>query len=194
MKKLLLGSFLSLMVFTAANAQNIEIIPKAGISISKQDIKNVSGEKFKVGFQGGVGVNIFTGLGGLSIQPELNFVSKGTRFKTAGKSTDFDLNYLEIPVLAKYSFGPVYINAGPSIAMMLDKEAKFNRYYGTKPKRFELGMQMGAGLALPAGPGKFLVDARYVVGLSDIGKNLKAKNQGMTASIGYAFPLGSKSK
>lgn len=60
-------------------AQKLELIPKAGINISKQAIEGISGEKFKIGFQGGVGLNIHTGTDGFSIQPELNFVGKGTR-------------------------------------------------------------------------------------------------------------------
>ncbi|WP_409149863.1 porin family protein [Sphingobacterium sp. BS-2] len=193
MKKLLTA-----VVLTASfgaikvNAQSLEIIPKAGISVSSQMIKDVNGEKFKVGFQGGVGFNISTGKGGFSVQPELNFLSKGMAIKgTGAKKEKFNLNYLEIPVLAKYSFGPVYVNAGPAIGLKLGESKAIKKEYGAI-KKIDFGVQLGAGVALPAGPGKVIVDARYALGLSNISdvKGTEIKNRGFIASIGYAIPLG----
>lgn len=97
-------------------------------------------------------------------------------------------------MLAKYSFGPVYINAGPSIALMIDKESKFIQNYASQSKKFEFGIQMGAGVAIPLGVGKLIVDGRYALGLTEISKTANIKNRGIMASVGYAFPLGGKSK
>lgn len=191
MRKLLFVGLLSLGA-TTLKAQQLELIPKAGINIAKQAIDATNAEKIKVGFQGGVGLNIPTGAGGFSVQPEINFVGKGTKLEFAGRKTDLELNYLELPVLAKYSFGPVYINAGPSIALMIDKENKFIQNYGSAPTKFEFGVQMGAGIALPVGPGKIIVDGRYALGLTDVSKSAGIKNRGIMASLGYAIPLGGK--
>jgi len=174
----------------AKKESRFELIPKAGINISNQAIKGINGEKSKVGFQGGVGLNIHTGLGGFSVQPEVNYVSKGTKFKNSFGEQNYNFNYIEIPVLAKYSFGPVYVNAGPSIAFQMGKDNKVRAAYG-KTKSIDFGIQMGAGVAIPAGPGKLIIDGRYNLGFSDIvdGNNLTVKNRGIAVSLGYAIPL-----
>ena len=192
MKKLLSAIVVAMTFGTlTANAQSVEIIPKVGINLSNQAIKDINGEKSKLGFQGGVGFNFATGKGGFSIQPELNFVNKGMAMKTtANKKENFNMSYLELPVLAKYSLGPIYVNAGPSVGLRVGQNKLVKNELGTT-KKIDFGVQFGAGLALPAGPGKFIVDARYSLGLSNIsnvnGTNIK--NRGFMASIGYAIPL-----
>jgi hypothetical protein len=168
----------------------IELIPKAGINIANQSIKNVNGEKSKVSFQAGLGVNIQTGIKNFSIQPEVNFISKGTKFKNSFGNETYNFNYIEVPVLAKYSFGPVYVNAGPSIGFLMGKSDKIKAAYG-KTKTIDFGVQMGAGIAIPAGPGKMIIDGRYNLGLSNISdeKGVDVKNRGFAVSLGYAIPL-----
>jgi len=187
-KKLLLASALIGIGFFG-KAQQVEIIPKIGVNFSKQNIGNLDGEKMRTRIQGGVGVKFNTNIQNFSIQPELNYIGKGTRLKNGNIKTDLDLNYLELPVLAKYSFGPVYVNAGPSIGLLMDKESKVIKNYGEKLKKLDFGLQMGAGVAVPLGIGKVIVDARYNLGLSDLGKQTSIKNRGIMASIGYAIPL-----
>ncbi|MBP2617402.1 porin family protein [Chryseobacterium jejuense] len=168
----------------------IELIPKAGINIANQSIKNVNGEKSKTSFQAGLGVNIQTGIKNFSVQPEVNFISKGTKFKNSLGSETYNFNYIEVPVLAKYSFGPVYVNAGPSIGILMGKNDKVKAAYG-KTKSIDFGLQMGAGVAIPAGPGKVIVDGRYNLGLNNISdeKGIDVKNRGFALSLGYAIPL-----
>lgn len=168
----------------------IELIPKAGINIASQSIKNVSGEKSKTSFQAGLGVNIQTGKKNFSIQPEVNFISKGTKFKNSFGTQTYNFNYIEIPILAKYSFGPLYVNAGPSIGFLMGKNDRIKEAYG-KTRSIDFGLQMGAGVAIPAGPGKLIVDGRYNLGLNNISdeKGTDVKNRGFAISLGYAIPL-----
>lgn len=193
MKKLLAALAIT---FTAGifnvQAQTVELIPKAGINLGKQAINQLTGEKSKLGFQGGLGFNIQAGNSGFSVQPEINFISKGVAFKTANnKKQNYNINYLEVPLLAKYSFGPVYVNAGPSLGLRLGESKLVNANYG-ELKKIDFGVQMGAGVAIPAGPGKFIIDGRYALGLRNISKvkGSEIKNRGLIASIGYAIPLG----
>ncbi|PWN68550.1 PorT family protein [Chryseobacterium phosphatilyticum] len=168
----------------------IELIPKAGINIATQSVKNLDGEKSKTSFQAGLGVNIQTGLSNFSIQPEVNFISKGAKIKNNFGNQTYNFNYIEIPVLAKYSFGPLYVNAGPSIGFLMGKNDKIKAAYG-KTKTVDFGLQMGAGVAIPAGPGKVIVDGRYNLGLTNISdeKGVNVKNRGFAISLGYAIPL-----
>ncbi|WP_407484223.1 porin family protein [Elizabethkingia meningoseptica] len=195
MKKILVLTAIALG-FAGMNAQQtntgtgVELIPRAGINIANQSIKNVSGEKSKVGFVGGVGVNIETGVKNFSIQPELNFISKGTKVKSNAITETYNFNYIEIPVLAKYSFGPLYVNAGPSIGFLAGKSDKVKAAYG-KTRSVDFGIQMGAGLAIPAGPGKLIIDGRYNLGLNNISNEngQSVKNRGVAITLGYAIPL-----
>jgi hypothetical protein len=187
MKKLLLVAGLLASVHFV-KAQNVELIPKAGLNFSKQAISNVDGEQSKTGFTAGLGVNFKVKGSALSIQPELNYVSAGTKIKN--DKNKYTLNYLELPVLVKYSFGPVYINAGPSIGMALGNKDKIEALYGAKVEKFNFGLQMGGGIAIPFGKGSFLIDGRYALGLTDVNKGpAKAKNRGFMATIGYAIPF-----
>lgn len=50
---------------------------------------------------------------------------------------------------------------------------------------------MGAGLAIPVGLGKVILDARYVLGLTNISdvKGANIENRGVVISAGYAIPF-----
>lgn len=187
MKKLLLAAGLLASV-QLVKAQDIQLIPKAGLSFSRQSISNVEGEKSKAGFTAGLGVNVNIKNSAFSIQPELNYVSAGTKIKN--DNNKYNLNYLELPVLVKYSFGPVYINAGPSIGLAVGGMNKMEAFYQAKIQKLNFGVQMGGGLAIPLGKGAVLVDARYSLGLTDVSKGpATVKNRGFIATLGYAIPL-----
>lgn len=187
---IVLGLGVQAQTTTPKKELGIELIPKAGINIANQSIKNVNGEKSKTSFQAGLGVNIQTGIKNFSVQPEVNFISKGTKFKNSPGNETYNFNYIEVPVLAKYSFGLAYVNAGPSIGFLMGKNDKVKAAYG-KTKSIDFGLQMGAGVAIPAGPGKVIVDGRYNLGLSNISdeKGVDVKNRGFAISLGYAIPL-----
>jgi len=189
MKKLVLAAVLALG-FTGANAQELQIIPKAGVNLSTQTINLTNGEKYKFGFQGGVGLNIPTGVKNFSVQPEINFVNKGTTVKIGSDKEKYNFNYLEVPVLAKYNFGMFYVNAGPSIGYLVGKDKKLDATYGDL-KKINFEVQMGGGVAIPAGPGKVIVDARYGLGLNNISDEAgtNVKNRSIQLSVGYAIKL-----
>lgn len=189
MKKLMLVSAFALCVI-GAKAQTVELIPKAGINIARQSISGIDGEKGKVGFQGGLGVNFQMANSNFSIQPELNFVSKGTKIKSGQLKSDLNVSYLELPLLAKYTFGPVYVNAGPSLGLRLGQNKVSEASYG-ELKRLDFGVQMGAGISVPLGLGKIILDGRYALGLSDVSDiaATKIKNKGVMISAGYAIPF-----
>lgn len=157
----------------------------------------------------------------LSFRPELNYIQKGF---TVSQSFDVDLigidmevgakartriNYVELPLLLKYSIGTdaakVYAIAGPSIAYAANAElnpvATFivdfnlpsipinldNNIYN----RWEISGVLGAGGEVKAGNGKVFADARYNLGFTNMLNNpivdLRIKNQGFNVSAGYAY-------
>jgi hypothetical protein len=103
------------------------------------------------------------------MQPELLFIQKGEQYQAGGVVTKAKLNYLELPVLAKISFGSEsvkgYVNAGPSLTLGLtgkqtveggpnagetdirfgDRAGEGRRYLDN---RFDFGLQLVGGPAL----------------------------------------------
>ncbi|MCB2409267.1 porin family protein [Hymenobacter lucidus] len=126
-------------------------------------------------------------LGPVSIQPELLYSLQGTERKSDLVNYRSKLHYLNLPVLAKVTIGPVYAEAGPQVGFLLkaredgvmevgqegngevqissNDRSSWNDY-----KKLDVGFAVGAGLNLPLG---FAVGARFNAGLSDI-NNVKS--------------------
>jgi hypothetical protein len=203
------------IVLLALSAQaQISLIPKAGITLSSISYDNEpDGQQSKVGFVGGVGVEIGIVENFFSVQPELLFIQKGENYDARGVETKATLNYLEVPVLAKVSFGSQvikgYVNAGPSLALGLTGNQKVEG--GEEPgetgirfgnpandgrryldSRFDFGLQFGGGVGVGLGPGSLLADVRYGLGLTDLSDATKSKNRNFAFTLGYAIPLSGK--
>jgi hypothetical protein len=125
--------FLSLSILMTAQAQIL--IPKVGVSYSKVKVEISQGMKPNIGLTFGVAYNHqITEM--FSLQPELNFIQKGFRQEVHenqdGTTMDgkgkFNVNYLELPILAKVLFGEgnvkFYLNAGPSLGIGLGGKYK----------------------------------------------------------------------
>ena len=122
-----------------------------------------------------------------------------------------DLNYLTLPVLAKLKFGnenvKVYFNAGPEVSYALNADLGIKGQLGLPfnflnipiPlntnwfEKFQAGAVFGAGLEFGLEKGKFLVNARYSVGMTDLLKvpvvNANVRNRGLSFNAGYAYSL-----
>ncbi len=198
-------------LFISANAQ-ITIIPKIGISVSKvayevpvvnidkDDLESVTGLVLGAGLEYKVN-DLF------SFQPELLYIQKGGRIDLGIVEGETKLNYLEIPLLAKFNFAvdPVklYLNAGPSLGFGIGGENKGNilGFGGSgdidfgdgddELKPVDVGLQVGGGVGYPLGQGTLLLDLRYGAGLSNLSnaEDFMFKNRTFTVAVGYAFSL-----
>ncbi len=147
--------------------------------------------------------------GFLSIQPELLYIQKGVGAKSGNTTADVHINYLELPVLVKISFGSEtikgYVNAGPSIGYALSGKTKIGSTtskitFDDTDNRTDFGLQFGGGVGFQAGPGSILLDLRYGYGLTNTSKtpsggnssDYKSQNRVVAVSVGYAIPLGGK--
>lgn len=157
-----------------------------------------------------------------SIQPEFLFIQKGVKssieetiFGETIKAEDaISLNYVEVPVLAKIDIlkgegTQFFIVAGPSFGYALSgkQKSKLTASGTTETStddiefgdddgfaRFDISAALGAGVSIPAGPGRFILDARYLFGLSNLfdedDEDFKVKNRGFGLTAGFAIPLG----
>ena len=188
--------------FSSAQAQAVRFGVRAGANLSNLagDLQNQDTFNNKFGFVGGVLVNL--GLGSdsfFSIQPEVLYSQKGWKNKpdninatilglgyTVNREGNVNLNYLDVPVLAKINAGGFIIEAGPQYSYLLSANNKTTTTTTLQPngtprtseatnktdvsnlRRSELGYVAGIGFQAENGVGLSL---RYNGSFNDFVKN-----------------------
>ena len=131
----------------------------------------------------------------------INVASLGFDLEKLQKSRKIKLDYVDVPVLARFS-SPVsggtsfHVFAGPSFSFRVSAKAESSfedeeesEDIDDDVERFDLGLVAGAGLEF----GHFLIDGRYTWGLSNINKNkdetddVKIKNRVFAVMAGIRF-------
>jgi len=152
-----------------------------------------------------------------SIQPEVNFRPKGFKFTGTEEIDGFDfkvktkfvVNYLDVPILAKYNFGDpkeilIYITAGPSFAYAMNahqvarltglgqtnKERQAADLDELAYNRYEASVSLGTGFEAPMDYGSLFFDARYLLGLTNLNKEGGRENANYNR--GFGFTMGYK--
>lgn len=164
----------------------------------------------KLGFGGGAWLAIPLGPT-LSVQPELNYVQKGTSLGSV-ELTDpggitlgtikvlAAVDYLEMPLLLRVSI-PVggsaspYFVGGPVAGFRLSQKIKVSGIvsYSTDAAAFrgtDFGAALGAGLELGHGPMRGTFETRYTLGLTPAGQDsysTDAKNGDFMVTMGLAI-------
>ncbi|PHN03410.1 porin family protein [Flavilitoribacter nigricans] len=159
-----------------------------------------------------------------ALQTELNFLKKGFTTKAnldntelfgiqlpVGGRAETKFSYVEVPLLAKYTFGgeglQAYVTAGPTFgyatAGRIDTKARVLVDFdlgstninldNINYNRFEVGATAGAGVSYTTGFGKFFADARYSQGFTELYNfplvDEKIKNKGFGVNVGFMVPL-----
>ncbi len=216
MKRLIITIFAIVAVFTlsfaSVSAQGLTAGLKGGMNIA-----NLHGKGVKV-IEEGIGTDLVSKMGFcaggfitynindmFAIQPELLFSMKGAKAEREieGETAKlaFNLNYLEIPVLAKLSIptpGNVKpsLFVGPSLAIKLSGKLKTEIAGESEEEDLEdlkstdFGLVFGAGIDFALGQGKLTVDARYTLGLTKADESeeeLDIKNGAISIMVGYSF-------
>lgn len=134
-----------------------------------------------------------------ALQAEALYSQKGAQFEEDGFTSKVKLNFLEVPVLARFSTPAsngtsFHVFAGPSLGFKLSAEA-VDSFGGEEEttdldddvKSFDLGLVLGAGVEF----GRFIVDGRYSWGLTDINnddtEDVKVKTRTFTVMAGFRF-------
>ena len=143
------------------------------------------------------------------IEPELLFSQKGASETINATQATLKLDYIEIPVLARYDVstrGPAhpFFLAGPALAFEVSCNAEVSNggqsasescdnlnqqlEGGLSKKSFDFGGQLGAGVVFPAGKKMNLsVSVRYTLGFVDTFDNADAKNRNWSFLAGLTF-------
>jgi hypothetical protein len=161
--------------------------------------------KTKTGFITGVFVNLKV-FNMLSVQPEILFTQKGTTASAFGISLKTKADYVELPVLVKFSLPPIsgfspnaYI--GPAVAIKI-RGVGIVKSGGAKEKEniedlatLDFGLAFGTGVEYAAtflkflGPAIFLFDVRYTMGLMSVStqENVSIRNGVFSILFGLGF-------
>ncbi len=180
-----------------------------------------SSERILVGVKGGVnlanlrGGDVFNnsirpgGIGGvfaryalmpyLAIQPEALFAMKGATFKAEGITSRQRINYIEFPLLVRFTFPSDWsvqpgIVAGPALGVRLSDKitdgAKIDLKSASRSADF--GVVLGAGVEHAIGKSRITLEGRYELGLlSTIEKaqDKEVKNSVTSIMVGYALAV-----
>lgn len=156
--------------------------------------KNFKGLQAGVSYQAGI-TPMF------SIVPELYFAMKGGILKennplTVNKST-LRLYSIEMPVLARLHCNNLYLNAGPYTAYTLGgrikmegtdeaSESSTKVSFGNSTgdfKRWDVGLQVGAGYNFNMKNAVLTLDVRYGHGLVNISQDVERNNRMLNISV-----------
>jgi hypothetical protein len=202
--------FVFILFAGSANAQ--QILLKCGISystVSAGKYFSAPGYKFtmKPGFVGGIGAD-FNISEKFAIQPEILYHQKGWKDVVNTNSggvikDEFTLNYLEVPVAAKYKIRSFYLAAGVWVAYALDGKMEQTQMMWSPPYKFEENVRFGkegyrrwdAGAQIGFGTkikDMFVAELRYgrsLVNFDELDNTSddKTKNISLQLTIGYTF-------
>ncbi|TCJ18991.1 PorT family protein [Flaviaesturariibacter flavus] len=170
----------------AARAQAPQIGFKAGLNIATISTKQGTVSN-KLSGHGGIMVHAHVSPN-FAIQPELLYSGQGTKQQYLGQNFDWNLNYLNVPIMLQYMVADgLRIEAGPQVGLLLS--AKVKNGGGSTDikndlKQADFGVGIGFGYVSSMGLG---AGARYNFGLTNINKNqdLPIKNQVGQISVFY---------
>ena len=187
------------LLFTLAGAAPAaaQITYGARVGINFADVSFDAGEDVPTSGRKGLlaGVFVTIPLGWLTVQPEAIYTVKGTSLDIDGVTSDYIVDYVEVPVLARLRLPRnAYAVAGPSMAFRLRARNRIPFGGSTEEfdleddvESFDLGIVGGVGLDA----GRWVLDARYTHGLSDVDTDtsdaVRARNRVVSLSAGIRF-------
>ena len=211
-KRTALVSVVCLMAAASAAAQTVTAGVKGGFALNSipnagQVIDQISGVESvdvsaKSGLAGG-GFVQFAFNEQFSLQPEMLFVMKGVNLDLADNAGDVTakVNYLELPLFMRFNQSlndtlRGFVMAGPAFSVKVGTGATLDGVTGTSD--FDIDPAIGSrdfGLAFAGGLEweKFLVEVRYVLGLTDIATDIyvhedELRNRTFSIMVGLRLP------
>ena len=194
LSKIIAVTFTAFLCGNAVQAQDFSFGPKVGYNNAKLEGKswqqfhdNNSIDGFHVGVFAEIRFDKF------AIQPEVYYSSAGGKWKgtieNADFEHDFNLNYVNVPLMLKYYLtNGIAIEAGPQAGFLTDSKVKFSDLDpdSSKFNEFDFSVNVGLSINLPL---NFMISARYNAGLTNVidHPDVDWKNRVMQLSLGYRF-------
>lgn len=199
MKKLFLSA--AVVMSTMAFAQQFGL--KGGMNVSSiSKDGGLSDTSSKIGFNAGVFMNAPLAQN-FSIQPELLYNDLGSKVTYGSNdqnSYSTNLGYISLPVMFQYNATPqFYLEAGPQFGLLVNADTKlkdgnnnqittdFTKTAKDDLNTFDFGVGLGAGYYFTP---QFGLTARYVAGITKIGKDDTILGRGLSDSKNNVFQVG----
>jgi hypothetical protein len=156
---------------------------KGGLNVSNLYVKDVNDQNARFGFNGGLYGQILSSEA-FAIQPELLYSTKGSEATYGGlinSKVRYNLNYIDLPVLAVFKLGPsAEIHAGVYGSYLVNANIHYSGNFGTSTdqinrdnlKSYDWGWVGGLGLNF----GAVQVGARYNYGMVQLANSSAARN------------------
>jgi hypothetical protein len=204
MNKIILTALVALMAGTSfyAQAQERRAGIKGGLNMSNLyvDNENLNDENARIGYHVGFfGEVISTPL--LALQLELTYSTKGFRSVYDGFISgeyNFNLNYIDLPVLAVVKLGTLELHAGPYVSYLIGANVKTEGPLGAGYRELnrdnfntlDYGLAGGVGFNF----GEIQIGARYNYGLKEVAKNQSSRDylgnsKNQLAQLYLALPI-----
>ena len=183
MKSKVLTFIFFLLIIQNSFSQKFDLGIKSGSNFATQNIKSISGTKSITGLHLGVFTYIKLPLI-FGIQPELQYSMQGTKINS---STIRSIDYLNIPLLVRSSFGPINIHFGPQFGMLT---GAINEISGipTDIKDKLLKRDFSLVFSVSVEPvDRFIFSARYVKGLKNISDDDPFANDTKNTTFQFSF-------
>ena len=183
MKSKVLTFIFFLLIIQNSFSQKFDLGIKSGSNFATQNIKSISGTKSITGLHLGVFTYIKLPLV-FGIQPELQYSTQGTKINSA---TIRSINYLNVPILIRSSFGPINIHFGPQFGILT---GAINEVSGipTDIKDKLLKRDFSLVLDLSVEPvDRFIFSGRYVKGLKNISDDDPFANDTKNTTFQFSF-------
>ena len=166
------------------NAQDVKLGAKIGMNVS-----SVNGDPDNLDSKTGwvLGATAEVSLTEkFSLQPELLYSQQGA--KQRGNFI-YDLNYISVPVMAKYYIAKGFsLEAGPQFSFLVKDELLSDSNNAasanTNAENFDFSANLGLGYQLDNG---IFFQTRYNLGLTAISETPDVKNGVFQMSLGYQF-------
>lgn len=192
MKKVFLMFVMAGAFAVSARAQ-IKYGAKAGLNMANIGGSDVEGNKARAGFYAGGFVEI-PAVDKLSVVPELIFSTQGTKSES-DNDNKLNLNYLNIPVMARYAIASgFFAETGPQFGFLLSAKSKWDGNSNNVKdgyKKLDLSWGLGVGYVSTTNIG---VNARFNFGLSKLDKDGDVKSFNRILQVGLFYVLGNRNQ
>lgn len=182
LKVLISATVLILWGALSAQAQSLHLGVEAGgtsSSFENSDASQIQGSR--LGLAGGAFVNV--GFGNFAVQPECLYIRKGAQ--TLDRASSFEMDYIEVPVLAKFFFGIPVLNP----ALIIGPYAAFNTLAQaqngviTNPTSTDWGGIVGFEVSLDA----LSLSGRWELGITHVTTDTNIQNRTFDLLLGYSL-------
>ena len=183
MKSKILTFIFFLLIIQNSFSQKFDLGIKSGSNFATQNIKSIDGTKSITGLHVGAFTYIKLPLI-FGIQPEFQYSTQGTKINS---TTMRSIDYLNVPILVRSSFGPMNIHFGPQFGILT---GAINEVSGipTDIKDKFLKRDFSLVLDVSVEPvDRFIFSVRYVKGLKNISDDDPFANETKNTTFQFSF-------